>query len=1316
MNKKIFTLLASALMLFSTAFTVNAKIIGGNLAVGDTVRTLPGGLSKGMYHLRIDSIYDGLAAGGARYVAASQAGFRSISNNSLTDSIRDEEIVVVGVKEDGTVIPISLTNLRTFPNSYLKADYIDLQTTMWCTDIEDGPIWGQWPTFRFKNKALGEDLDYKEGTHYIGNVSDGWVFSNSYDDGQLNYGMNIWRKSTTSGKSIALVYDRLNGWLESLEVDDDDLTYELVDGLLKFTIVEVAPVVLDAKAFNTKLGQHATDQLITLAFSPDPKNDSYPNYFGKPLKAVTATTDDGLHADEQYLNVLLGGIAGNYIYNIVDDGEENDARYINALGDKHIQILGDGKYDKEAGYHNKAYRFVYFPSTDSMVINALILGHHNQNGYYADDLYYDAVALGVPGAAYKMDPTNTKPFFYGLYDEMIHDALIVRRQDLSFSNTESVMVIGRHPANTRISFGINGCEEIEINAWTPDEGLYTIWDEEGRCLGVRIENGSISPQWMKLEDIEGECPDRIPSYQWIITKSLGRHNNFRVNISNREFGDNLFNNLVNIERVLIKSISSKIFSSKGQFYYDPISTNTGDKYVPIRHGWVTGRYIEPVGVTDCTVEGIPSGFRPVNKDYAANQYLGYKHFYVDTDPTSISYGKSDDMVSVDGRDMTEKGMDYNAFAFNYYHQYSDKFYIDMKTNYNDTMLHVNPNGGKEGFQFMLGTDIRANKYETEKYGYLHQDETYNIGLASGNYKQEVPVLERYYYEMKVADFYGYRDGLREEFVILKGAFGGDLDINNKLKYGVADTLAQVQPFKYANVYLRETYFIPKTKKLNEERSYLDPSRRIYYAIMDRIEEAQLARVTANGLEVSDTLMSMDASSRRFNLVMWRVNENTELIHAQGKAGSSIRWSTFALENMNYPLYRRLCSIEDDGATNDGGGLESMPYDAPKTLRFYTQLFDREYLYEDALSAVSANRGGINFLGLANADQYSEDKVYPDGLKKFNYNMFVDTAYINRGTGWIKPQYLLAVDVEVVDDLEGEEVLDLCGDPIPNPLRGYTVGRYLVNATDSAREIGSNGANGYPVRDDRYLLAPSWDRLIFVEAIHADDRLYILGRIKHLEDTYMAVTKEGRKIFNVDMLAALVNSGDIVARRPQYSGMLGDYYDFEEWQNYHNDVSFSLRFTNKEAKNASEFTGEGGSKNEIKSFRIESETTNRNPYGNRKIAPVQGGWVKIDNGAAVLSRTAYKDAIEQSEIFNVEKPTGIATDNGGFDTPSEVTVIAGIGEISVLNANGKNLTITNAIGQTLVTKVLDSDNVTVKCSKGIVFVSVLGEKTVKSIVK
>ena len=55
MNKKIFTLLACAVVLFSTAFNANARSVAQR-SVGDYVRSISLGMSPGMYHIQVDSV------------------------------------------------------------------------------------------------------------------------------------------------------------------------------------------------------------------------------------------------------------------------------------------------------------------------------------------------------------------------------------------------------------------------------------------------------------------------------------------------------------------------------------------------------------------------------------------------------------------------------------------------------------------------------------------------------------------------------------------------------------------------------------------------------------------------------------------------------------------------------------------------------------------------------------------------------------------------------------------------------------------------------------------------------------------------------------------------------------------------------------------------------------------------------------------------------------------------------------------------------------------------------------------------------------
>ena len=87
------------------------------------------------------------------------------------------------------------------------------------------------------------------------------------------------------------------------------------------------------------------------------------------------------------------------------------------------------------------------------------------------------------------------------------------------------------------------------------------------------------------------------------------------------------------------------------------------------------------------------------------------------------------------------------------------------------------------------------------------------------------------------------------------------------------------------------------------------------------------------------------------------------------------------------------------------------------------------------------------------------------------------------------------------------------------------------------------------------------------------------------------------------------------------------------------------------------------------------------------------------------------------VFNVENKENdqLATDNETITT-SEVTVIAGNGNVQVVGAEGKKVVITNILGQTVANTVITSDNATIAAPQGVVVVAVEGEEAVKAIVK
>ena len=91
-------------------------------------------------------------------------------------------------------------------------------------------------------------------------------------------------------------------------------------------------------------------------------------------------------------------------------------------------------------------------------------------------------------------------------------------------------------------------------------------------------------------------------------------------------------------------------------------------------------------------------------------------------------------------------------------------------------------------------------------------------------------------------------------------------------------------------------------------------------------------------------------------------------------------------------------------------------------------------------------------------------------------------------------------------------------------------------------------------------------------------------------------------------------------------------------------------------------------------------------------------------------------IEQAEVFNMnEDETRTPTANEGV-TASEVSVIATDGGVIISGAQGKKVTISNVLGQTVANTVISSDKAEIAAPAGVVVVAVEGEAAVKAIVK
>ena len=336
-------------------------------------------------------------------------------------------------------------------------------------------------------------------------------------------------------------------------------------------------------------------------------------------------------------------------------------------------------------------------------------------------------------------------------------------------------------------------------------------------------------------------------------------------------------------------------------------------------------------------------------------------------------------------------------------------------------------------------------------------------------------------------------------------------------------------------------------------------------------------------------------------------------------------SAFAVITSDSPLYRRFNNAELGENAND----------APSIQKFYrVNSTNREYLYEDANSNYSAGLG-MNFLGV---EGKGDDA---------NAAMYVDTAYVNRGTRM--PQYMLVLNPQIV---EGDTIwcnatsthqhatlADSLACPHTSIIEGSVTGRYLVNLQDSV------DANVNPY-DNKFVWNRNYTRLAFVEAKHVGDTLVIF--------------RDGEP-----------------STAAADSIFLGN--------NNHKNVVFSFRYVDNNTEN----------------FLIESEGD--------QIAPQQGGWIKIQNGVPVIAHyDTYNEAALDAEIFNTEVTDEAPTANEEISANAAISVVATDGAVIVKGAEGKNVVVSTILGKVVANEVLNSDNETIAAPAGIVVVSVDGE--------
>ena len=407
--------------------------------------------------------------------------------------------------------------------------------------------------------------------------------------------------------------------------------------------------------------------------------------------------------------------------------------------------------------------------------------------------------------------------------------------------------------------------------------------------------------------------------------------------------------------------------------------------------------------------------------------------------------------------------------------------------------------------------------------------------------------------------------------------------------------------------------------------------------------------------------------------------------------SEIRTSAFAVSKDDSPLYRRF----NNAALGESETADSL---------FFVEKIRKEYLMDEWNKNLTDKN--VDYAGIWNKEK-------ADGKLGF----IVDTAWVNRGNGDIKPQYLISVARNDQAGTPGipctyeHNHFDNAGNPVDaahcshatQGHSGFDYGKYLVSFGDSALIKGHELKVPYMDIDGGYT------RVGFVKAIHAGDSLFVLTQGFENMDPATLDT------------ATIINA---------YKKSKSENFIVNLQGDNHKNVTWSFRYVNPDKAGA--VTEEGADNEFLFESNIYNEagvaSTGKATKGFDKtvagsIAPSYAAWLKMQNGCLVLTRgdpefSAAKTGSDGALISNAYQKTDaedMVTSIEGANAEG-VSIIAGNGTVTVQGAAGKSVVITNILGKVVAETVLTSDNATIAVPAGIVAVAVDGEEAVKAIVK
>ena len=325
------------------------------------------------------------------------------------------------------------------------------------------------------------------------------------------------------------------------------------------------------------------------------------------------------------------------------------------------------------------------------------------------------------------------------------------------------------------------------------------------------------------------------------------------------------------------------------------------------------------------------------------------------------------------------------------------------------------------------------------------------------------------------------------------------------------------------------------------------------------------------------------------------------------------------------------------------------------VKIFREEYPTEVLFEKGDAKSVVDNDTLSFLNVNNS------------VTGANPALFVDTAYVNRTVNGVDNtcyQYLLAVNVDKENsvycpynpehntDAWREEHGGPCADAKENP--AVVKGRFLINLVDTA----------FAYKQDHLHKNP------YINMVEADENLAKLSFVEgvHIKDT-LFITRKGGEVVKLQM------------NDPNF-----------------NVAKFAFRYVDNEA-------GSFKIQTQYKEYDAEDLEVFEKSAHNE-------GYLRWVNGTVVVT-----NRYTNGEVFNMEENyNGNPTANESIEAASTISVVAGNGSVTVKGAEGKNVVITNVLGQTIANTVVTSSEATIAAPAGVVVVAVEGETAVKAIVK